>query len=341
MGASAQDLTDELLAGMPEGFVDLLDPADPDGPGPLFSALGEVLCERGTDRVEQLRLELSPLTCSSATLAQWEIALGVGLSRIALAGSVDLRRRQVLSRLRQWGVATLALVRAVVYTYLGYASTADVRILEVSRSDLRALHTYTWTGTASFGGGTTTTQAITVNDDPKVSRGGVQLDLTFQSLDLATLGPVTLTGPGAQQRTWGRGSIGRHTDTTVRLYWPEAEGTDILGTWTVSVAKSGGALNLTRADLFAEGEGLYTDFAGKKWNGRGSQIFLWGPIVEPQLQVLDFDLDAGHLEVLRLCYACRGGDLLLRALATNIAGLGDLDAIVDDDWCLADAAVPG
>jgi len=340
MAATAADLTDELLAGMPEGFVDLLDPADQDGPGPLFAALGEVLAERGTDQVEQLRLELSPLTCSSTTLVQWEVALGVDLTRIALAGSPDLRRRQVLSRLRQWGVATLELVRAVVYSYLGYASPADVRILEVDRQILRGLHTYSWTGTASFGAGNTTVQAITVNDDPAIGRGGVQLDLTFQSLDLATLGPVTLTGPGGEQRTWGRGAIGRGTATTVRLYWPEVAGADILGTWTVSVAKSGGAVNLTVAALFAEAEGLYTDFSGKKWDGRGAHIFHWGPIVEPNLQVADFDLDAAHLEVQRLSYACRRGDLLLRPLDLVVSPPGELGAIPDDDWALPDVAIP-
>lgn len=340
MAASPEDLTDELLAGMPEGFGDLLAPADPDGPGPLFSAFGQVLAERGTDQVEQLRLELSPLTCSSATLVQWEVALGVDLSKIALAGSVDLRRRQVLSRLRQWGVATRALVRAVVYSYLGYASPADVRILEVDRDTLRALHTYSWTGTAAFGAAVVTTQSITVNDDPAISRGGVQLDLTFQSLDLATLGPVILTGPGGEQHTWGRGSIGRGTATSVRLYWPEVVGSDILGSWTVSVAKSGASRNLTRADLFAEAEGLYTDFSGKKWDGRGAHIFHWGPIVEPNLQVADFDLAAAHLEVQRLSYACRRGDLLLRPLDLVVSPPGELGAIPDDDWALPDVAIP-
>ena len=55
--ATAEDIRDELIAGMPEGFTDLFDMADPDGPGPLFAALGAVLAETAIDRLDDLREE--------------------------------------------------------------------------------------------------------------------------------------------------------------------------------------------------------------------------------------------------------------------------------------------
>ncbi len=341
--ATAQDLTDELIAGWPPGVLgDLISLTDPAGPGPLLSVLGELLRRYGTAQVDALRLELSPLTCSVATLATWEAALELDLTRIAQQGTPDLRRRQVLSRLRQWGAATRALVRAVVYPYLAYAAASDVRILEVSRDALRLLHTYTWTGSAAIVLGTSITRTLTVRDSPRIARGGVQVDLTFSApTDLARLGPVDLTAPSGDSRTWGRGSIGRGLRDSVRLYAPAAEGQASYGDWSVSVTTgSNTAVDVTEIALFAEAAGVYLDWQGVRHDGRGAQIFEWGPVVEPNLQVSsDYDLDAADLEVQRLSHACRRGTLLRRPLDLNVAPPGDLGAVVDDDWCICDLAV--
>lgn len=189
--ATAQDITDELISGMPEGFTDLMDMQDPDGPGPLFAALGAVLAETAIDRLDDLRDQLSPTACSGDTLADWEAALALSPSRIARAGSIAQRRAQVIARLREWGAPTLDLIRRVVYSYLGYSTPADVVILESDRDALRALHTYRWTGSRSIGPVSTD---LIVADGGTVGPGGAAVDLCCSTDELASCA-VTVYAP--------------------------------------------------------------------------------------------------------------------------------------------------
>lgn len=227
--ATAEDLRDELIAGMPPGFEDLIDLNDPNGPGPLFTALGQVLAERGTDQVDDLRDQLSPLTCSSATLAEWEGALALDSSRIARGGGVEQRRAQVVSRLREWGPPTLDLIRRVVYSYLGYSSPNDVVILESDRDALRAMHTYRW----SLGNDAPVTASVQVKDGGTVADGGVVVDLSVTTSDLSAI-MVEVEGPDGTlvQRT----AIGATTSAVGGREW-EGQGNpgadDIFGIWGI------------------------------------------------------------------------------------------------------------
>ena len=225
--ATAQDITDELISGMPEGFTDLMDMQDPDGPGPLFAALGEVLATVAIDRVDDLRDQLSPMTCGDDTLTQWESALSLTASRLARAGTTAQRRAQVIARLREWGAPTLDLIRRVVYSYLGYTTPADVVILESDRDALRSLHTYRWTGSRSIGPVSTD---LIVADGGTVGPGGAAVDLCCSTDELASC-TVTLTSPDGTAYT--RVGVGRGAVASARAWASVASGVAVAlsGVW--------------------------------------------------------------------------------------------------------------
>ena len=255
--ATAEDIRDELISGMPEGFTDLFDMADPDGPGPLFTALGEAIAETAIDRLDDLRDQLAPTTCSSATLADWEAALALADSRIARAGAVEVRRAQVIARLREWGAPTLDLIRRVVYSYLGYASPADVVIRESDRAALRELHTYRWTGARTIGPASITQ---TVRDGGTVGAGGVAVDLcaSVDELDSCT---ITVTAPDST--TASRVGIGRGPLVSGRAWSAVSSGVAVglNGCWGDGssvwfVGSSGTILRWDGAAIVAETSGV-------------------------------------------------------------------------------------
>ena len=225
--ATAQDITDELISGMPEGFTDLMDMQDPDGPGPLFAALGEVLATVAIDRVDDLRDQLSPMTCGDDTLTQWESALSLTASRLARAGTTAQRRAQVIARLREWGAPTLDLIRRVVYSYLGYTTPADVVILESDRDALRSLHTYRWTGSRSIGPVSTD---LIVADGGTVGPGGAAVDLCCSTDELASFA-VTVYAPDGT--LYSRVGVGRGALSTGRAWASVTSGTAVTlsGVW--------------------------------------------------------------------------------------------------------------
>ena len=229
--ATAADLTDELISAMPEGFGDLMDLNDPDGPGPLFAALGQVIKQVGTDQVDDLRDQLSPLSCSMETLALWEAALDLAASRLARAGSDAARRAQVIARLREWGAPTRDLIKRVVYTYLGYSTPMDVVILESDRTALRDLHTYRWTGARTIG---PTLVSFGVLDGGTAGSGGAQVDLTLKASDLTAI-TVSLTAPDGSQTN--KVGIGRGAAADPRAWTavPSGVATTLNGVWAADV----------------------------------------------------------------------------------------------------------
>ena len=254
--ATAQDITDELIAGMPEGFTDLFDMADPDGPGPLFTALGEALATCAIDRLDDLRDQLVPTTCSSATLADWEAALALAESRLARAGTVGQRRAQVIARLREWGAPTLDLIRRVVYSYLGYTSPADVVIRESDRDALRGLHTYRWTGARTIGPAEID---LAVADGGTVGPGGASVDICCSTDELASFA-VTLFAPDGTN--YSRVGVGRGPLISARAWSSVTSGVavNLNGVWGDGssvwfVGASGTILKWDGATIAAETSG--------------------------------------------------------------------------------------
>lgn len=273
--ATAEDIRDELIAGMPEGFVDLFDMADPDGPGPLFTALGAVLAETAIDRLDDLRDQLSPMSCSSDTLSEWEAALALSPSRLARAGSLAQRRAQVIARMREWGAPTLDLIRRVVYSYLGYTSPADVVILESDRDALRTLHTYRWTGSRSIGPVSTD---LIVADGGTVGPGGAAVDLCCSTDELASFA-VTVYAPDGT--LYSRVGVGRGALTTGRAWASVTSGTAVVlnsawgdGSSVWFVGASGTILRWDGAAIQAETSGTPNSL-NAVWGG-GAAVYAVG-----------------------------------------------------------------
>mgnify|MGYP000887831931 CR=1 FL=1 len=270
--ATAADLTDELISAMPEGFSDLMDLADPDGPGPLFTALGAVIKQVGTDQVDDLRDQLSPLTCSTETLAIWEAGLGLLDTPLTRTESVEFRRVQVISRLREWGAPTRDLIRRVVFALLGYSNPEDVVILESDRAALRALHTYSWRGVRPED----TRITLQVKDGGKAGNGGAALDVgiigdwTAATIKLTIPDGTTVQRAGAATtdapaaRTWALVTSGA---STLNSAW--GDGTNI---WFVG--NSGTILMWDGSTVQTEVSGVATNL-NAVW-GEGSAVYAVG-----------------------------------------------------------------
>lgn len=331
---SWQDLQEELAGAFPPGWTEVVDLDDPEGPGPLLESWARVLADHGETQVAQLRLELSPLTCGSDTLALWERILELDQTRAALGGNLGVRRLQVLSRLREWGPSTLALVRTCVGGYLQMGDPTVMRIRETPRAALRTAHTRVWTGTQPILAGALATW--TVRDGPKVSQAGAQLDLTLDaSVNLAEL-DVELSGPDGVVFT--KTGLGRGLASTLRLYFPTMRGRPCYGNWRLVLTSVATAANLVQADLFVEGWGVNFDWRGVRSDGLGAAIYHWGPMADLDQISVEYDLVEADKTTKRLNYACRRGGLLLRPQDPLVQP--NLGAIPDDPWCLPDMVVP-
>ena len=328
---TALGLKAELIAAFPGGTERMWDWNHPDGPGPFNEAAAQVLDVAGVQMIDQLRAELQPNT-AVAKLPEWESALGLRGSKLALIGRTRQRQTQVVSRLREWGSATtLDCIRSIVGPLLDYADPSQLIILEVDRDVLRAAHTYTWTGLLSF---TTLPAALFVNvlDDAVVSPAGAQLDITINYAgSLANVG-VNLFAPDGTFFQYPAGTIGDTTPATGtwRLYFKGFGGRPITGVWQAQITCSSGFGNILSAGLFVEGLGR--DSTGRE--GLGAAKFQWAVVVDPALVGPYGDIQAAAHAVERINYATRRG-LLIRKPLTGLA------AIPDDPATIPDACIPG
>lgn len=354
----AADIALELRLGWPEGTEQLLDWEHPDGPGPWTEAAGEFLKVAGTDSADRLRQELHPLTASVLGLAAWEQALGLELSEVAQTTDVEARRDQIISRMREQGPPTLALIRSVLQPLWKYLDAADILISEVDRDALRANwpagHTRVWGGAEPFGGGAVAEASWTVWDDPVCSAHGAQLDLLFQGgVDLGGLLPK-LIGPDGTTVFWNYAGDGNkpvahpgQMGTLIRLYAPQFAGKFIFGTWRLELDTLIGAGVLSEASLFVEAFGRQVLGGG---NGLGSAKFHWAPVLEFARLNGEQPLLAPSLvrrawpgalaAAGRLTFATRRADVVfwprgLLGVPPPVVG-----AIPDDDHAIPDACIP-
>lgn len=261
------DLLAELIAGFPPGTDTFLNWQDPNGPGPWLEVAARVLDAHGEQQLAQLALECNPLTCSPAGLAVWERGLGLAGSRVAQTGSADLRRLQVITKLRDRGAPTLARIRGVVAPLLGYSAMDSLVILEPDRAALRAAHTYWWRGLLSL----FTTLTWTVADHPVVSPAGAQVDLDLTISSLGYL-KATLTSPDG--RAVVRQDLGRDALTAARTFttpWTTPFGAD----------RQNGAVRLSDGTIWtvgANGTSYVYDPTADTWTAvtTGTAKTLWG-----------------------------------------------------------------
>ena len=255
----------------PPGVMDLYDfVADDSGVANHFVAMTKSIKQFEIDPVDNLRVELNPATCVDK-LPDWETALGL----LPLASdSVVKRQGEVISHLREYGSYSPADIQSILGPLLGYADPSQLAIYECPRSTLRTLHTHTNSTGGTVALGSALTQTVTVDDDGKISKGGVRLDFVMSSPDVSKLS-FSLTGPGGVAlATWASG-IQRGSGAmtlTLRNVQAGVVGKPLIGAWTLVISSSSAsATTITSWSLFVEGVGL--DSGGH--DGRGSEVFYW------------------------------------------------------------------
>lgn len=334
---SALDLKEALIKAWPPGSDSVIDWDHEDGPGPLAGAIGEVLSAHGEAQIEALQREGVPST-AEARLPSWEAAMAMDQTAIALHGTTEERRAQVISRLREFG-STLAAddVRAVLQPYLRYADPSEIEVVQHPRADMRALHTYSWSGSGTVNAGGYEFN-IRVLDSPKVGPAGAQVDLTFSAAVVLRNLSVTLRSPAALSESTtitmaDPNGVGHAASAaTVRLCFPGAAGWEIFGDWIIRAVLSSGSATLTGASLFVEGRGR--DSAGI--DGRGAIVHYWSVIVDPDKLGSGADVAAARAALARINYASLVGRLAYKPASGAARG-----AICDDTYAICDQCVAG
>lgn len=335
MSMTVKELREEIIGAMPPDVTDVIDFDEGDIPGDLVTAEAQLFLVRGIEDVEALRREAMPLTVLE-DLPEWEAVTGNTESEITRNGTPEERRAQLISRLRERGATTVAMVRAVMQPFLRYADPTQIIVREVSRNDLRAKHTRLWTGLQTF-----PPQAVItwkVRDDARVSRAGAQVDLLINTTDLARI-TATLRAPDATPvvlTNIGRGPRSG-LEPNVRLYFKAHAGNVIYGTWQLTLDSSNIGDTVERAELFVEGEGRDS----KGYNGLGAMKAQWGVVVEEDKLGAGADLRGARAALRRINYATRASFLIRRTRGAGALPPGNLVAIPDNPGAIPDACIPG
>ena len=329
---SALELKEAIIAAFPPGASERIDWEG--SPGQHVEAIASVIQDKAVDPVEQLILDACPLTCGSARLRDWERALGLAGSKTALFGTLETRRRAVISRLREYGPPTIPMIQSVMAPLFDYADPADVVVLECDREDLRAAHTYTGVLTSGSTALSGVTYTWRVFDDGRLSDSGVQLDVTLTHSDLTKLSVyvVAPSGETATASVFGRGAA---AGATVRVSLPHMVASSVAGLWTAEFSASAGAGTVDAVEAFVEGAGR--DSSGRP--GLSAAKFELGVVYEEDKSSGAADIDAARKAVARITYATRIGALILRE-ADGVLPAGEYTFLPDDDNAIPDAIVP-
>lgn len=318
---SAAELQEALLGGLPPGVREEL-AEDVIG---HFGALAQTVQTGGVDVVDRLAADVSPLTCSASRLSAWEQTLDMTLTRTARYGTLPARRAAVISRLREYGPPTVAMLQSVLAPLLDYADPSTLTILETDRAALRAAHVYSGVAVSTYLDMVTTgIWEFYVDDDGRVAPGGVAIDITLSTLLDVSGQTVTVQTPQgnyfAHVGTVGRGAA---SSTTYRLYFPAVTASSVFGTWRVYVYTNGASTGtLEDCKLFVEGMGV---------SGLSGAAFEWAAVYEPTKSQGSPDLDAAVAASQRVGMATRiGGVVHIADAAVGLAD-GDYGAIPSDN----------
>lgn len=317
-----------LLASLPPGVREML----ADDVIALFDATASTIDDSAVAAVDALDADSTPLTCGSDRLRRWEADLGIASTRTALWGSLSSRRAAVVSRLREYGPPTVAMLQSVLAPLLDYSDPTTLTILEPARADTRTEHTYDgvlvnasmsmmtagiWQFYVSDGGRCAGTPAV-----------DIEITTVFENTDTV----VALQSPdGTYYQVFSKL---RSTTGTFRVYFPEAKAvTAIMGAWRVYVYLSGANTGtLGDAHLFVEG----VDRDG----GRASGLSEWAAVYEPDKSNGSPDFPAAIAAAGRVGMATRRGGIVHIADAGVGLAAGDY-AMIPNDNAVPSEFVPG
>lgn len=337
---SRAELKQLLVDLLPSGSDQLYALGNQDGVGGTLWGLAGALKETLADRIEQLRVEVNPSTILEL-IPDWEQALGLSQTPIALYGTPDQRRNAVLGRLRMSGSFSLDDIRAIVQPYFLYQDPTQIEILEASRSALETAHTYAAPGSFPLAVPLVPPLRLLIDvpDDGRISPAEAILNLNVTSPDLQWLA-VYLRPPGGTWTLWDHGSISTDSlaavNQDIRLHDIWHKGSPIQGVWTIDLASNIPA-TVNSCSLFVEGVGNL--FAGlppvKVGEGLGSAIFNFAVVADPTKLGPGYDLEGARRAISLWKPGHVNGILAYRSLLTGL-----VCAIPDSENAIPDIGIP-
>jgi hypothetical protein len=264
-----------VFDGLPPGIDKLLDFSPTGDFYNFFWVIGSMLKVYGFDLLDLARTEIIPFL-ARYKLPDWEGIFGLRGTRTAQTGTIPARQNNVLGA---WRAAagqgsSIPAVQGVLGPILGYFGTTAPKVLEADVPTLRLMHSYGFNGDVLCGGGAVTTNInIIVDDGGIVSHMGAQLDLRFQSAPASVYG-VKLAAPDGTSYTWTSSQV-PSGQTGIYLYAPSLVGSQIGGTWVLSITNNDGPDNRLLDGLCLFVEGI------KRGQQTGGAIFDWGVYADP------------------------------------------------------------
>ena len=334
------EIKQTLVDLLPPGSEDLYALGNQDGIGGTLNALAGTIKETLSDRIDQLRQEINPSTILEL-LPEWEQALGLSNTPIALYGTPTQRRNAVLARLRMSGSFSLDDIRAIIQPYFLYQDPTQIEIIEASRSGLETAHTYAAIGAfpITLPLSSLVSWPITVPDDGTVSPADAILNLSVTTPNLEAFA-VTLVSPTGTSTIWAQSTILTYstpvTNKTIRLHSFWNRGLPVKGTWKVNFWTTAPTV-INSFSLFVEGVGNL--FSGsppvKVGEGLGSAIFNFAVVADPTLLGAGFDLEGARRALSIWEPGHVNGILAYRSLLTGL-----ICAIPDSENAIPDSAIP-
>lgn len=324
----SSETREALLASLPPGVREML----ADDVVALFDATASTIDDSAIAAVDTLDADSTPLTCGSDRLRRWESDLGIASTRTALFGTVSARRAAVISRLREYGPPTVAMLQSVLAPLLDYPDPTTLTILEPARADVRLANTYYGVlGNATMSMISPGIWQFYVSDGGRCA-GIPAVDIKITTVLENTDTVVALQSPdGTYYQVYSKL---RSATGTNRVYFPEAQAvTAIMGAWRVYVYLTGANTGtMDDAQLFVEG----VDRDG----GRASGIFEWAAVYEPDKSNGSPDWPSAVAAAGRVGMATRRGGVVHIADAGVGLAAGDY-AMIPNDNAVPSEFVPG
>lgn len=328
-----------LLALLPDGYdrwFDLRAP-DPSKPGDtgsdawrIVDGAAEQLALRVFTPAEQAALDANPTTMGAIGLAAWESALGLTASRIATQGTTTQRAAQVIARLREYGLPTLANIKAALAAIAGYVPT----ILEHDRATLTTANTRVFLGLpVTIPASASVEVDVFVPDNGWCSRMGAQLLVTITHPQVQSL-VASLISPDGRLATWTSLGTGSVTSQRYVLSAVAFAGGAAGGLWRAFIFDGSGNAGTWVAGA---GDGIFVEGVNRSPSGAdgyGSRIFEWSAMINESLVAASSYDRAAVIQTSRRWNPafCDGGVALVQTDGT-------IGALCDDPNCLADLCV--
>jgi hypothetical protein len=232
-----------------------------------FSGIADTFSYFAFSAIAQLHAELNPQT-ANLRLPDYELWLGLTQTPIVISGTIDQRRNQVLSKMREQGASTVNNIVGIIAPLLGMLP-ANVQVIESNQASITTAHTYSNSTGASIGSNSSVTQSVYVPDSG-YSDAGAQVSVTITSTNPEQLSFV-LTDPSGNQYTMPAGTIpaGALTSTAAPVNFVKVSGsTFVVGSWSLQISTGSAACTLVSWSLFVEGLAVAQDTGGARfWFG--------------------------------------------------------------------------